>query len=589
MICKKEPTQPIDILIIDDDDSRRDRTARLLESVGYGIIEAENGAEGVRLASLHRPEIILLNVILPDINGLDLWRKLKALPGCAESRLVLMSEDTLDPESRIDDCENGAKDYIVRPISDRELLARIRLIARLKYAEDSLQQHKDDVERVIAERMAELRAVNERLRQEVTERKQAEKELSRLSAAMAASIDGILIIDIEGHIVDVNDAVLKKHGIAHKKDMLGKMAFEFIAPEDRENAFAAMQKVIEKGYLEGIAYHILTRDNRKIPVEANVVIMEDEDGTSAGFVTTVRDVTERKRVEEALRESEARYRMIFEHSLNGILLNQLDGKILAANPEACRLLGYTEIELLELERPDIVDPTDPQTIAAMTERTHTGKFRGELTYRRRDGAHIPVEVSSMVFTDPHGVPKTTIFFTDITDRKRAEMALRESEQKYRSVIENIQDVFYRSDLKGCVLMGSPSGTGMFGFDSVEEMIGMPLDSFWPDPQERQQILDQIKATGSVRDYEAVLRKKDGSTFNAAFTTHFYYDDQGNVLGTEGIIRNITGRKRIEQALRESEEKLRAQYDNIPIPTYTWQRIGDGFRLVDYNKAAGTAR
>jgi PAS domain S-box-containing protein len=143
-----------------------------------------------------------------------------------------------------------------------------------------------------------------------------------------------------------------------------------------------------------------------------------------------------------------------------------------------------------------------------------------------------------------------------TKHKRAEEALRESEKKYRSVIENIQDVFYRSDTRGVLLMGSPSGARMFGYDSVDAMIGLPLDSFWPDPAERQQLLDQIMATGGVKDFEAVLKKKDGTTFNASFTTHFYYDDQGNFLGTEGIIRDITDCKKMEEAIHESEEKYR---------------------------------
>jgi two-component system cell cycle sensor histidine kinase/response regulator CckA len=151
-----------------------------------------------------------------------------------------------------------------------------------------------------------------------------------------------------------------------------------------------------------------------------------------------------------------------------------------------------------------------------------------------------------------------------TERKRAEEALRESEKMYRSVIENIQDVFYRSDLRGWLLMGSPSGAKMFGYDTVDEMIGMSLDSFWPDPKERERLLAQVKASGSVKDYEAVLRRKDGTTFNASFTTHFYYDDHGNLLGTEGIIRDITERKRAEEALRESEELIRGIVEHTPV-------------------------
>ena len=159
-----------------------------------------------------------------------------------------------------------------------------------------------------------------------------------------------------------------------------------------------------------------------------------------------------------------------------------------------------------------------------------------------------------------GTPCVLVSAIDITERKLAEEALKESEKKYRSVIENIRDVFYRSDLEGRVRMGSPSGAKMFGYDSVEEMLGMPLDVFWPEPQKRQQLYAEIQRNGIASDFEALLRKKDGSTFHASLTTHFYYDEQGNVLGTEGIIRDISARKKAEKALRKSEEQFRNVFE-----------------------------
>jgi PAS domain S-box-containing protein len=139
------------------------------------------------------------------------------------------------------------------------------------------------------------------MHEDITERKKAEAELIRLATALDASVDGILIVDIDGNIVEINEAVLKKHGFHHKRDMIGKNALEFIAPEDREKAFAAMREVTEEGYIAGVEYHIITRSSSKIPVEANGVVMKDEDGKPIGFVTVVRDITERKRAEEVLR------------------------------------------------------------------------------------------------------------------------------------------------------------------------------------------------------------------------------------------------------------------------------------------------
>jgi two-component system cell cycle sensor histidine kinase/response regulator CckA len=181
----------------------------------------------------------------------------------------------------------------------------------------------------------------------------------------------------------------------------------------------------------------------------------------------------------------------------------------------------------------------------------------EYRARRKNGSWLWVrDRCRAVNLDDQGRPlRARGALRDIDARKRAEAELRESERKYRSVIENIVDVFYRSDAQGRLLMGSPSGAKMFGYESVEEMIGLPLASFWPDPVERDRLLAQVQATGSVQDYEAVLRRKDGSTFHVSFATHFYYDEQGRALGTEGIIRDITERKRAEAERIELERRL----------------------------------
>jgi PAS domain S-box-containing protein len=167
-----------------------------------------------------------------------------------------------------------------------------------------------------------------------------------------------------------------------------------------------------------------------------------------------------------------------------------------------------------------------------------------------------MEASFSFLRDKSGKPVQILAVTrDISDRKQAEKALQDSESNYRSVIENIQDVFYRSDEQGRLLMGSPSGAKMFGYDSIEEMIGLPLDHFWPDPQERQELLAIVKEKGIARDFEAVLRRKDGSEFNAVFTTHFYYDEHGQLLGTEGFIRDITDKKKAEEEKQKLENRL----------------------------------
>ncbi len=134
------------------------------------------------------------------------------------------------------------------------------------------------------------------------------------------------------------------------------------------------------------------------------------------------DVTERRGTEAALRESEARYRLVLENSLEAILLTTPGGGILEANPAACEMFGWTADELRRLERGRVVDANDPRLVAALEERERTGRFTGELTLRRRDGTSFPAEISSTIYRDREGRPRTSMIVRDVTERKRMEEA-----------------------------------------------------------------------------------------------------------------------------------------------------------------------
>jgi PAS domain S-box-containing protein len=143
-------------------------------------------------------------------------------------------------------------------------------------------------------------------------------------------------------------------------------------------------------------------------------------------------------------------------------------------------------------------------------------------------------------------------------------ALRESEYRYRSIIENIQDTFYRTDAQGELILVSPSGARLLGYDSTEDMIGKPNTSFWIQPEKRAEMLEHLKREGVVRDYEVVLVRKDGTPVHVSTTVSYYYDKDGNILGVEGIFRDITDRKRAEKTLRESQEIFKAMVETLPV-------------------------
>ncbi|HVO65107.1 MAG TPA: PAS domain S-box protein [Syntrophales bacterium] len=268
-------------------------------------------------------------------------------------------------------------------------------------------------------------------------------------------------------------------------------------------------------------------------------------------------------MESELQESEETYRLLFESAGEGILIAQGE-QIKFANPALVKILGYTEDIITARPFVSFIHPEDREMVLDR----HLRRMRGESVetdYPFRivtsDGNEKWLLVNSTVISWD-GKPASLSFLMDITDRKQAEAMLRESEERYRSIIEKSYDAFYRTDEHGVVIMVSPSILRMLGYDSLDEILGKPIENFWVHPEERDKMLWCIAEDGFIRDYEITAKKKDGSSFPTAVTSSFRMSNEGKILGVEGVIRDISKRKKAEEMLRDSEERFRAFMDNM---------------------------
>jgi len=197
-----------------------------------------------------------------------------------------------------------------------------------------------------------------------------------------------------------------------------------------------------------------------------------------------------------------------------------------------------------------IHPDDKNTVSdRINYSVKNNKFSGFIDYRifRADGSIrwitmrlFPVDISNS------NIEKLAVIAEDITDRKLEENELRRSENSYRNIINNIQDVVYRSDTEGNIIMITPSVTKVMGYDSAEDCIGLNIASeMYYSPEERDKFITLLHEKGKVTDYETTLRRKDGSPIFVSTSSHFYYDDNGKIAGVEGVVRDITERKRAE--------------------------------------------
>jgi len=234
-----------------------------------------------------------------------------------------------------------------------------------------------------------------------------------------------------------------------------------------------------------------------------------------------------------------------------IIIINPEGQVLQANDAFLKFCTTTTEEIIGEQIKDLHNPLfhDVSIDNFLTEshEKKTAYFEISIDYNGQEryfrGKLVPI-----IFDD--GNEGVLIIFEDISDRKRAEMALAEREHQYRAVIENIQDVYYRSDKDGNLIMASPSWASMLGYDSLDECLGKNIaDMFYWDPEKRKPFLDAIFAQGKVNDYEVILKTKEGHPFFVSTNSHPYFDNSGNPLGVEGIFRDINERHASAEKIR----------------------------------------
>jgi PAS domain S-box-containing protein len=388
---------------------------------------------------------------------------------------------------------------------------------------------------------------------DITERKRAEE---RYRTILRTTIDGFWIVDMEGHFLDVNDAYCRL--IGYDRDELLTMRIPDVeAVESPEETTHRIQKIMEGGGDRFETRH-RCKDGSTIDVEVSVNYMED--GGRQMFVF-LRDITERKRAEEILRQSEEKYRSILENIQDGYIEVDLAGNFTFVNDVVCKRLGYSREELIGMNNRQYTDETTAKKTYQLYNRIYrTGEpvrnYEEEVI--RKDGTRWIYELSVSLIRNPEGEPVGFRGISrDITERKRAEEALRLSEERYRTILESIEDGYYEVDLAGNFTFVNDSICRIWGYPE-EELMGMNDRQYIHKETAKRiyQVFNHVFKTGeSGRCNHEVLRK-DGTKKYVEVSISLKKDALGKPIGFRGITRDITDRKRIEEQLFQAE-KLRA--------------------------------
>ncbi|MGD0279341.1 MAG: PAS domain S-box protein [Smithella sp.] len=432
-------TKPV-ILIVDDEPQNIELLDAYLAPQGYEIVTAANGKEALEKLSGNQIDLLLLDVIMPGMDGFEVTRRVRQ-DNIHRLLPIILITVLRETEDRVKGIEAGCDDFISKPIDKVELLARVRSLLKVKAYNDLMSNYQKELEAEITGRTEELKQAMENLRQ---------------------------------------------------------------------------------------------------------------------------DITERKKAEDALQDSEEKYRMVVENAKEAIIVTQ-DMKVVFVNRAGIDMIGYSDKKLTPQPIINFIHPDDIDMVADHHIRRLNGEdVQNVYSFRllSQDGTVKWVEINSAVIQWKEK-PATLNFLTNITERKRADEELKESEKKYRLLADNVDDVIFVLDLNLNYTYASPSVKVLMGYEP-EEMLNrssmeMMTASSWDLARKKLSKEIETSEEGGISKLQVLqleMRRKDGSTVWTEVKASFIRNENHRAVGIIGVGRDITERKKVEQELKQTLESLR---------------------------------
>ena len=378
--------------------------------------------------------------------------------------------------------------------------------------------------------------------------------------------DGIMVSDTKGYIIRVNRALEKMLGFT-QEEIIGKHTGE-MSPDDEQHIAIGIKMLTElraEGCIKNFEAYWSRKDGSLCPIELNITLLRDREGNKAGSVAIIRDISERKKSAEALRESDERFRSLIEQANDAILFVDGNGTIQFWNQRAEELYGYTADEVLGKPHCIIVPKRFQEVHKKWMEIFSSGNeaaISGKIVQgigTRKDGSEFYAETSTAILKQENEKLLVAIV-RDITERKRSETELREAKEFLENVFRTSGDGLIVTDEAGYIKKANEKIIKLFGY-TEEELVGMhtaelsPSYTDYPAEKNNPPIIEQLFERGFVENYVTEYKKKNGAVFPGEVNLISLRNTAGNVAGGICSIRDITERKSAEKHLKEAKEQL----------------------------------
>jgi len=385
------------------------------------------------------------------------------------------------------------------------------------------------------------------------------------------------IYDIETlNFLDLNDAAVEKYG--YNREEFLRMTIKDIRPtEDIAGMLNDEAKIKSELQHSGEWRHKL-KDGRTIDVEITSQTLEY--GGHKAALLVAQDITERKQSEQVVRESEKRFRAIFDQSPVAIALLDMQGHPIISNLPLSKMLGYSNDELSRLKFADFTYPEDAdKDLSLFTELIEgkISKYNLEKRFVHKNGSLVWANLSVTILRDEHGIPLEIIGMAeDITERKKDE----EKSKLLAAIVESSQDAIIGKTLDGIITSWNLGAETMYGY-TEGEMVGRSISLLIPpgNEEEMQEILDKIRSGNYVENYETLRRKKNGQDVRISLSVSPIRDGKGNVVAASTIGRDISNLKKLETNLLAATEVAKLGYWEYDVDSGNFIFSDQYFRLI----------
>ena len=432
------------ILNVDDQEAGRYAVTRILQNYGYEVLEASSGREALRVVFQEYPDLVVLDVNLPDLNGFEVCKKIKSDNRTSHIPVIHLSATYVETQHRIEGLEEGADGYLVQPVDPRELAANVRAYLRIKDMEETLRESEKRY-RMVAEISG-----------------QAVYDLSWETGLMEWS----------GNVEEITGYTAEE--LRHKKVDDWE---ELVHPADRSWVVEQKKSVTKNPRWYQNEYRMQKKDGTYIYVEDQGDFLYDKGGSAARLIGSLKDITCRKRAEEKLRASEKKYRSLVQQSAEMIYLHDEEGRIVEINEAAIKRIGYTKEELSNMTVFDLhPDTSQRENIIDQWKNFAVGEsIIVEAEHQCKDGSVFPTEVNTGK-VEIGGREYILALVRDITERKKFEEQIYDREASLRLLTDHMLDLVSQMDPNGVFKYVSPSHQDVLGY-APEELLGKSFFDF----------------------------------------------------------------------------------------------------------------